>query len=92
MNHRKSRIFFSPNVTRRRKRSVCKRLGINATNNLGKYLGFPIIHQGKVGSAFNFVMEKVQSKLSGWKTKLLPRAGKLVLAKIAATPIAEYYM
>ena len=92
MNHGKSRIFFSLNVTRRRKRSVCKRLGINATNNLGKYLGFPIIHQGRVGSAFNFVMEKVQSKLSDWKTKLLPRVGKLVLAKIAATPIAEYYM
>uniref|UniRef100_A0A7N2KXZ8 Reverse transcriptase n=1 Tax=Quercus lobata TaxID=97700 RepID=A0A7N2KXZ8_QUELO len=67
-------------------------MGITATNNLGKYLGFPIIHQGRVGSAFNFVMEKVQSKLVGWKTNLLSRAGRLVLAKTAAAPIAEYYM
>ena len=45
-----------------------------------------------MGSAFNFVMEKVQSKLSGWKTKLLPRVGKLMLAKITVTSIAKYYM
>lgn len=90
VNHGKSKIFFSLNVTRRRKRSVCRRLGINAINNLGKYLGFPIIHQGRVSSAFNFVIEKVQSQLVGWKTKLLSRARKLVLAKTVAAPIAKY--
>ena len=92
VNHGKSRIFFSTNVTRRRKSSICRWMGITATNNLGKYLGFPIIHQGRVGSAFNFVMEKVQSKLVGWKTNLLSRVGRLVLAKTTAAPIAEYYM
>ena len=48
INYGKSRVFFSPNVTARRKRGVCRRLGIMATNNLGRYLGFPIIHKGKV--------------------------------------------
>ena len=63
-----------------------------ATNNLGRYLGFPIIHKGIVGSAFNFILDKVQSKLAGWKTKLLLRAGRLVLVKSAVAPIADYYM
>ena len=63
-----------------------------ATNNLGRYLGFPIIHKGRVGSAFKFILDKVQSKLTGWKTKLLSRAGRLVLVKSAVAPIADYYM
>ena len=63
-----------------------------ATDILGRYLGFPIIHKGKVGSAFNFILDKVQSKLAGWKTKLLLRAGRLVLVKSAVAPIVDYYM
>ena len=92
INYGKSRVFFSPNVTARRKRGICRRLGIMATNNLGRYLGFPIIHKGIVGSAFNFILDKAQSKLAGWKTKLLSRAGRLVLVKFAVAPIADYCM
>lgn len=65
---------------------------MSATNNLGKYLGFPIIHQGRVGNAYNFVVNKIQSKLAGWKSKLLSKAGKLVRARTFAAPVAEYYM
>lgn len=92
VNYDKSRVFFSSNVIVRRKRGMCRRFGIMATSNLGRYLRFPIIHKGRVGSAFNFIVDKVQSKLAAWKTRLLLRAGSLVLAKIAAAPIAEYYM
>ena len=56
------------------------------------YLGSPIIHKGRVGNAFNFILDKVQSKLAGWKSRLLSKLGRLVLAKSAATPIAEYYI
>ena len=67
-------------------------MGIAATTNLGKYLGFPIFNQGRVGNAFNFVVNKIQSKLDGWRSKLLSRASKLVLVKSSAAPVAEYYM
>ena len=87
----KSKILFSSNVTRR-KRFICRKLGIHATTNLGRYLGFPILHQNRAGVAYNFVVEKFQNKLAGWKTKLLSRAGKLVLAKTVGAPVAEYYM
>lgn len=73
-------------------KGLCRRLGIIATNNLGRYLGFPIFHKGRVGNAFNFILDEVQSKLAGWKTRLLSRARRLVLAKSAVAPIAEYYM
>lgn len=38
------------------------------------------------------MVEKIQNKLAGWKTKLLSTAGKLVLAKTAVVPVVEYYM
>ena len=88
----KSKILFSPNVTSRRARGICRRLGIAATDNLGKYLGFPIIYQGRVGNAYNFVVNKIQNKLVGWRSKLLSKAGKLVLVKSSVAPIAEYFI
>lgn len=51
---------------------------------MGRYLGS--------GDAFNFVIDKVQKKLSGWKAKFLAKAEKMVLAKSTAIPMAEYYM
>ena len=92
MNLAKSRVLFSSNVSRRCKRSICRKLGINATQNLGRYLGFPLIYKGRSGDAFNFVIDKVQKKLSGWKTKFLSKVGKMVLAKSATIPVAKYYM
>ena len=59
---------------------------------MGRYLGFPLLYQGTNGNAFNFVAEKIQAKLAGWKTELLSRAGRLVLVKTTATPIADYCM
>ena len=47
VSNTKSKILFSPNVTSRRARGICRRLGIVATTNLGKYLGFPIFYQGR---------------------------------------------
>ena len=38
------------------------------------------------------MVNKIQSKLAGWRVNLLSRAGRLVLVKSAATPVAEYYM
>ena len=39
-------------------------LGMRRTNNFGKYLGVPIISDGRDKRAFDYVIEKVMSKLS----------------------------
>ena len=41
MNKEKSKIFFSPNVLEEACVAMVQQLGINKTNNLGEYLGFP---------------------------------------------------
>ena len=46
VNLAKSRVLFSPNIARRCKRSICSKLEINAIQNLGRYLGFPLIYKG----------------------------------------------
>ena len=38
----KSRVYFSQNVDDDMKGRICDNLNIQATNNLGKYLGFPL--------------------------------------------------
>ena len=92
VNPGKSKILFSPNVSRRQKRFICRKMGMTSTKNLSRYLGFPLLTQGRSGDAYNFIVERVQNKLVGWRTKLLSRAGKLVLVRSAASPIAEYFM
>ena len=38
------------------------------------------------------MIERVQSKLEGWKSELLSPTDRLVLIKSVATPILEYFM
>ena len=63
-------------------------LGIRSTPNLGKYPGFPFKHQDASSQDFNFVIERVQAKLQGWKVNMLSMADRVVLshAVISAIP------
>ena len=92
VNPGKSKILFSPNVSRRQKRFICRKMGMTSTKNLSRYLGFPLLTQGKSRDAYNFIVERVQNKLAGWRIKLLSRVGKLVLVRSANAPIAKYFM
>ena len=88
----KSKIFFSANTSEEDKERVVQHLGIVEISNLGIYLGFPILHNGRRRNDFQFVVERVQLKLAGWKSKCLSPAGRLVLLKVAVSPILEYFM
>uniref|UniRef100_A0A2N9GVI8 Reverse transcriptase domain-containing protein n=1 Tax=Fagus sylvatica TaxID=28930 RepID=A0A2N9GVI8_FAGSY len=71
----KSKVFFSPNVNPNLRHHLCGILRVSRTLNLGKYLGFPLRSNGGSTRDFDFVVEKVQAKLSSWKGKLLSLAG-----------------
>ena len=88
VNLRKSKVFFSPNVDLDQRSELSEVLGFSSTPNLGKYLGFPLKHSGATSQDFNFVIERVQNKLQGWKSKLLSKVGRVVLSQavISATP------
>ena len=88
----KSHIYFSKNVKANLKNKICNNLQIQATNDLGKYLGFPIRQKGAARNHFNFVVERVMNKLSGWKAKLLSFASRTVLVKFVMSAIPNYVM
>ena len=92
ISYEKSRIYFSPNISTNLKEKVCNNLGIQATSNLGKYLGFPLKRRRATRGQFNFVVEKVLTKLVGWKTKFLSFAERTVLVNSVMNAIPNYVM
>lgn len=81
ISYEKSWICFSPNIPTNLKEKVCENLSIQATSNLGKYLG-----------QFNFVVDRVLTKLAEWKTKFLSFTGRTLLVKSVTIAIPNYVM
>ena len=88
----KSRVFFSPNVEPDLKDCLASLLGFSLTSNLGKYLGFPLLHLGTRRHDFDFVLDRVKKKLAGWKANLLSMAGRVVLIQASSSAIPSYVM
>lgn len=92
ISYEKFRIYFSPNTPSTLTEQVSDTLRISATTNLGKYLGFPLRHKGTPRNQYNFVVERVSSKLAGWKAKFLFFAGRTVPVKSVMEAIPNYIM
>lgn len=71
VNYHKSCIFFSHNIDNCLRQSISGNLQILASNQLNKYLGCPIIHNRVRKNTFEEVINKMVSKLAGWKANLL---------------------
>ena len=79
VNHSKSKLFFSPHTSAENIVTIENELGMNRTNEFGRYLGVPIITDGRDKRAFDSIVDKVRAKLSGWKARSLSMAGCLTL-------------
>ena len=75
----KSRILFSKNTTTENCDLVCHSLSILEINKFDRYLEFPINFVDRGTRDFNFIIYKVQQKLSSWQASLLSLAGRRVL-------------
>ena len=88
----KSSIYFSPNTNEAIAVGVCATLGIQTTEDFGRYLRVPTI-TGKVTRAtFQNVIAKVDKKLAGWKAKCLSLEGRLTLIQATITAVPAYVM
>ena len=92
VNEAKSRVYFSPNVDRDTRESLCDILGFTSTPLLGRFLGFPLKQPGSSSQDFNFVLDKVKYKLSRWKASMLSLASRQVLIQAPSTTIPTYVM
>lgn len=66
--------------------------GFQVTNDLGKYLGVPILHEKVNIRSFQFILDKVDQRLSNWKVKTLSFAGRLTLTKSVGQALPSYVM
>ena len=59
---------------------------------VGSWILFSPLEVGSNGHDFDFTVDRVQKKLTGWKTNLLSMAGRLVLATSVTSAIPSYVM
>lgn len=92
MSKEKTRVFFSPNVIWQNRNDVSDYLEFQRTEDLGKYLGLPIFHKSPNKQTFQFVLEKVNQRLSQWKARNLSLAGRVTLTKSVLQALPLYVM
>lgn len=92
VNVGKSRAFYSTGVPSSKARKCTDVTQIREAKSLEKYLGFPLIHGRSSKKDFEFITERMNTRLASWKHRLLNRAGRVALASSILTTIPSYYM
>ncbi|GAU41508.1 hypothetical protein TSUD_302460 [Trifolium subterraneum] len=92
INLSKSRAFYSSGIPQAKINKLTSLSGIRSTVSLDKYLGFPILKGRAKRNDFNFIIDKMQSRLASWKNRLLNKPGRLALASSVLSSIPTYYM
>lgn len=88
----KSHIFFSPNVHHTRATELSDFLGFRRTSNLGKYLGMPIHHERVSKSTYQYILDKMDTRLSSWKANTLSLAARHTLVSSVVSAMPSYAM
>ncbi|KAH9673795.1 reverse transcriptase domain-containing protein [Citrus sinensis] len=92
ISKQKTRVYFSKNVTAEKARKIIDSLGFAATDNLGKYLGMPLLHNRVTKATYQEIVDNVDKKLSGWNAMHLSLAGRITLAQSVIQAIHIFAM
>lgn len=85
-------FFFSPNVSREHISDVCRLTRMEATGDLGKYLGVPLQTKRVTKAMLHGLVVRVQKILSSWKANQLSLAGRQVLVQSVSSTLASHAM
>ncbi|CAA0813004.1 Unknown protein [Striga hermonthica] len=86
----KTQIFFSSSVAEDSRCDIAMRLGYAQVEDLGMYLGMPLIHRRVTTATYAGILEKAESRLAGWKGRSLSAAGRLTLTRSALSSFPYY--
>ncbi|XP_072088729.1 uncharacterized protein [Arachis hypogaea] len=75
INQAKTNIYFLKNVTEEVRDNIINISGYSETAEIGRYLGAFIHNTGRRNSQFNYIIERVKTKLQGWKANCLSLQG-----------------
>ncbi|CAN1316897.1 Putative ribonuclease H protein At1g65750 [Linum perenne] len=73
-------------------RGVSEVLGIAANQDLGRYLGVPILHGRVTRATYEYILNRIDTKLAGWKAQNLSLAGRVTLDSSVLNAILAYAM
>ena len=76
INLGKSDLFCSPNMPKETQEALAREIQVNLVQCPSKYLGINFKLRGNRIVDFQFLIDKLNSKLQGWKARLLSQAGK----------------
>lgn len=83
---------LSPHAESRNARSVSRILGIGSTKDLGNFHGVPLIHGRVTQNTYRDIVDKVSSRLAGWKSRSKSLAGRATLVGSVTSAIPTYSM
>ncbi|CAL1358445.1 unnamed protein product [Linum trigynum] len=92
VSREKSVVFFAKNTNRTISSSTTSILGMPATQDLGRYLGVPVLHGRVTKDTYRYILDRINSKLSGWKAKNLTLGGRVTLAISVLCSLPIYAM
>ncbi|CAN1797784.1 Putative ribonuclease H protein At1g65750 [Linum perenne] len=92
INKEKSVCFCSPNTPRAISASISGVLGFPLTQNLGRYLGVPILRERTSARTYQGIVDRIDQKLTSWKAKFLTLVGRVTLAQSVLVAIPAYAM
>lgn len=83
-------IVFRGNVASRR--MLRRLLGVRLLGNPDKYLGLPLFLGKSKQAAFSCLLDRLDNRTQGWKSKLLSQAGRTTLIKVVTNSLPLYSM
>lgn len=92
VNFSKSMLCFSKGVNEGMAKMIATNSGMQLSSDLGTYLGIPTLHTRKSSDRHQKIIENVNNRLAGWKSKLLSFVGRVTLAKSTLECIPYYAM
>ena len=92
INFNKFDLFCSPNIPPNIQESLALTLQVNLVQNPCKYLGISFKLRGRTVVDFQDHIDRVQTKLQGWKDKLLFQASRttLIASILQAMPLYTF--
>jgi hypothetical protein len=92
INPSKSSIHFSKNINPSTSEAISSVIPYPSNLFTFLYLGLPILMVNSKKKAFQGIIDKVLSRIEGWRAKTLFQAGRLVLIKSVVTALPSYAM
>lgn len=91
-NHQKSKAIYSNNCPSAMTDQCTQSINIQPSHNFEKYLGYPIFSKKSKNSDFQFIIDNMNTRLAGWKTKFLNMADRTVLSKSTLRAMPTHIM